>query len=93
MTEGLDQIEAQQSQNTANIADLIALSGDVLQAAQLNTTTIAQLTAKIDKSNRRFGVLKQKVIADRQRYDERFDQMLLEIRGVSGRVDNLEQAS
>ena len=87
------ELAAQQQINTANIADLVTLSGNVLQAAQLNATTIAQLTAKIDESNRRFEVLRQKAIADRQRYDERFDRMLLEIRGVSGRVDNLEQAS
>ena len=85
MTERLDQIEAQQAQNTANIADLITLSGNVLKAVDV-------LTVRIAKSNQRFEVLRQKAIADRQRYDERFDRMLLEIRGVSGRVDNLEQA-
>ncbi len=35
MTERLDQIEAQQASNTANIADLITMSGKLLQAAQL----------------------------------------------------------
>ena len=85
MTERLDQIEAQQAQNTANIADLITLSGNVLKAVDV-------LTVRIAKSNQRFEVLRQKATADRQRYDERFDRMLLEIRGVSGRVDNLEQA-
>lgn len=85
MTERLDRIEAQQAQNTANIADLITLSGNVLKAVDV-------LTARITESNQRFEVLRQEAITDRQRYDERFDRMLLEIRGVSGRVDNLEQA-
>ena len=92
MTERLDRIEAQQETSTANIADLITLASNVLQAAQLNTMAIAQLTANIDESNRRFEVLRNDAIADRQRSDERFDRMLLELRSVSGRVENLEQA-
>ena len=83
MTERLDRIEAQQETSTANIADLITLSGNVLRA-------VDGLTARIDKSNQRFEVLRQESIADRQRSDERFDRMLLEIRGISGRVENLE---
>ena len=83
MTERLDRIEAQQETNTANIAGLITLSGNVLRA-------VDGLTARIDESNQRFEVLRQESIADRQRSDERFDRMLLEIRGISGRVENLE---
>ena len=83
--EGINGLRTQQETNTANITDLITLSGNVLKAVDV-------LTARITKSNQRFEVLRQKAIADRQRYDERFDRMLLEIRGVSGRVDNLEQA-
>ena len=86
MTERLDQIEAQQATNTANIADLITLSGNVLKAVDV-------LTARVTESNTRFEVLRQEAIEDRKRYDERFDRMLLELRGISGRVDNLEQSN
>ena len=94
-----EELAAQQQVNTANIADLITLSGNVLQAAQLNTTAIAQLTDKIDEitdkideSNQRFEVLRNEAITDRQRSDERFDRMLLEIRGVAQRIDDLDQS-
>ena len=87
-----EELAEQQRVNTANIADLITLSANVLQAARLNTAAIAELTDKIDESNQRFEVLRNEAIADRQRSDERFDRMLLEIRGLAGRVDNLEQA-
>lgn len=86
MSERLDRIEAQQELNTANIADLITLSGNVLRA-------VDGLTARIDESNQRFDILREEAAADRRRYDERFDRILLAIRGVSDRVDNLEQAS
>lgn len=42
------------------------------------------LTKRIDESNQRFEILRQEAIADRQRYDERFDRLLLEIRRLSG---------
>ena len=87
-----EELAKKQRVNTANIADLITLSANVLQAARLNTTAIAELTNKIDESNQRFEVLRSEAISDRQRSDERFDRMLLEIRGLAGRVDNLEQA-
>ncbi|EDX82620.1 hypothetical protein S7335_921 [Synechococcus sp. PCC 7335] len=85
-----EELAAQQQINTANIADLITLSENVLNAAQLNTTAIAQLTDKIDETNQRFEVLRSAAIADRQRSDERFDRMLPELRGIAGRIDNLE---
>ncbi len=56
MTDRLDQIAAQQAQNTANIADLITLSGNVLRA-------VDGLTARIDESNRRFEVLREEAMA------------------------------
>jgi hypothetical protein len=83
MTERLDRIEAQQEQNTANIADLITLSSNVLRA-------VDGLVSRIDESNQRFEVLREEAIADRRRYDERFDRMLLELRSISQRVSNLE---
>ena len=86
MTERLDQIEAQQATNTANIADLITLSGNVLKAVDV-------LTARVTESNTRFEVLRQEAIEDRKRYDKRFDRMLLELRGISGRIDNLGQSN
>jgi predicted RNase H-like nuclease (RuvC/YqgF family) len=104
MTERLDRIEAQQERNTANIADLITLSSNVLRA-------VDGLTARIDESNQRFDNLRQEAIADRaefrrqaetdrQRSDQRFEAMqeniqrlFLELHSTNGRVDNLEQAS
>lgn len=74
MTERLDRIEAQQEANTANIADLITLSGNVLRAAELNTASVSELRTKIDESNQRFEVLRQEAIADRQRSDQRFEE-------------------
>ena len=100
MTERLDRIEAQQAANTANIADLITLSGNVLRA-------VDGLTARIDESNQRFEILRSEAIARQQRSDQRFEaiqeniqRLFLELHStngemsrLSGRVDNLEQAS
>ncbi|PZO58059.1 MAG: hypothetical protein DCF15_05850 [Phormidesmis priestleyi] len=107
MTERLDRIEAQQAANTANIADLITLSGNVLRA-------VDGLTVRIDESNQRFEILRSEAIARQQRSDQRFEEsnrrfeamqetlqrLFLELHstngavaGLSDRVDNLEQAS
>ncbi len=100
MTERLDRIESQQETNTANIADLITLSGNVLRA-------VDGLTARIDESNQRFEILRSEAIARQQRSDQRFEaiqeniqRLFLELHstngavaGLSDRIDNLEQAS
>lgn len=100
MTERLDRIETQQAANTANIADLITLSGNVLRA-------VDGLTARIDESNQRFEILRSEAIARQQRSDQRFEaiqeniqRLFLELNstngavsGLSDRVDTLEQAS
>jgi hypothetical protein len=66
MTERLDRIEAQQEQNTANIADLITLSSNVLRA-------VDGLVSRIDESNQRFDVLRAEAIADRQETAQKFN--------------------
>ena len=91
--EGIAGLRSQQEINTANITDLITLSGNVLMAVDGLVAKVDGFVTKIDESNERFDTLRREAIADRQRSDERFDRMLLEVRGVAGRVETLEQAS
>jgi hypothetical protein len=90
MTERLDQIEAQQAINTANIADLITLSGNLLQAAQMlrvsvseNAEAIAELRASAAETDQRFNILIAEIRADRQAFQAQFTQL-------KDRVDDLE---
>jgi hypothetical protein len=104
MTERLNQIEAQQAVNTANISDLIVLSGNVLQAAQLNAEAIAELRAstaelragttemraRASETDERFNILIAEMRADRRATRQAFQALLLQLAEVSGRVDDLE---
>lgn len=91
--EGISGLRTQQETNTANITDLVTLSGNVLRA-------VDGLVAKIDESNERFEILRNDAIADRQSSDRRFDaqmeamrSQLLEMSRMNRRIDDLEQAS
>ncbi|MGB3298663.1 MAG: hypothetical protein WBA76_10375 [Phormidesmis sp.] len=82
----LDRTAQQQATNATSIDDLLGV-------VVAHEAEIQQVVSAIEESNRRFDILREEAIADRQRSDERFDRMLLEIRGVAGRVETLEQAS
>ena len=82
----LDRTAQQQATNTTEIDDLLGV-------VVTHETELQRVLTAIEESNRRFDILREDAIADRQRSDERFDRMLLEVRGVAGRVETLEQAS
>jgi hypothetical protein len=58
MTERLDRIEA-------NMADLITMSGNLLQAAQVNSEAIEVLKVRAAESDNRFNILIGEMRADR----------------------------
>lgn len=98
MRERLDRIEQQQQVNTANIADLITLSGNVIRAAELNTANIAvlsediaKLEEKIDEGNQRFEVLRQEAIEDRRLSDQRIEAMQANIVRILDRMEGEER--
>jgi hypothetical protein len=83
MTERLDQIAAQQATNTANIADLITMSGNLLRVVEANAAAIAELRTNTEilranaaESDVRFSILIAEMRADRQ--------------ALNGRIDGLE---
>jgi chromosome segregation ATPase len=99
MTERLDRIEAQLATNTANITDLITLSRNVLQAAQLNAEAItelranaSELRARASETDDRFNILISEMRADRRATRQAFQALLLQLAEVNGRVNDLEQA-
>ena len=91
MSERLDRIEAQQERNSADIADLIVLSENLLRAVEEGMIE----NRKRDEENRRrddrFEILRQEAIADRKAADAKFNALLLEIQSTNRRVDALEQ--
>lgn len=93
MSERLERIEAQQEANTANIADLITLSSNVLQAAQLNAEANAELKTRASESDDRFNILVAEMRADRRAAQQAFQAMLLQLAEINERVDGLEEGS
>lgn len=91
MSERLDRIEAQQERNSADIADLIVLSENLLRAVEEGMIE----NRKRDEENRRrddrFEILRQEAIADRKAADAKFNALLLEIQSTNRCVDALEQ--
>jgi hypothetical protein len=72
MTERLDRIDAQQAINTANIADLITMSGNLLRVVEANAAAIAELRTNTEilrdntaESDNRFNILIAEMRADR----------------------------
>ena len=98
MSERLDRIEAQQERNSADIADLIVLSENLLRAVEEGISENRRRdeeNRKRDEENRRrddrFEILRQEAIADRKAADAKFNALLLEIQSTNHRVDALEQ--
>ena len=98
MSERLDRIEAQQERNSADIADLIVLSENLLRAVEEGINENRRRdeeNRKRDEENRRrddrFEILRQEAIADRKAADAKFNALLLEIQSTNRRVDALEQ--
>lgn len=98
MSERLDRIEAQQERNSADIADLIALSENLLRAVEegiRENHRRDEENRRRDEENRardeRFEILRQEAIADRKAADAKFNALLLEIQSTNRRVDALEQ--
>ena len=75
--EGIREIRTQQATNTANIGDLIELSGNVLQAAQLNAEASAELKVSAAESDTRFNLLISEMRADRRATRQAFQALLL----------------
>ena len=105
MSERLDRIEAQQERNSADIADLIVLSENLLRAVEEGINENRRRdeenrrrdeeNRRRDEENRRrddlFEILRQEAIADRKAADAKFNALLLEIQSTNHRVDALEQ--
>ena len=98
MSERLDRIEAQQERNSADIADLIVLSENLLRAVEegmIENRKRDEENRRRDEENRRrddrFEILRQEAIADRKAADVKFNALLLEIQSTNRRVDALEQ--
>ena len=76
MTERVDRLEAQQDTNTANITDLITLSGNLLKVAEGNMQAIERLEAKVDETSTNVQSLRESVAAN----EERFNILIQEMR-------------
>lgn len=94
MSEQIDRIDAQQKTNTANIADLIRLSENLLSAVERNIEATERNAAAIERNevavseaNDRFNILIQEMRSDRQasqqafsEADDRFNILIQEMR-------------
>ena len=117
MTERLDRIEAiqetstayiselaaQQETSTNHITDLITISRKVMLAVENLSETYESLRREVRENTRRFEVLRQEAIADRQALEKRieterqnmeskFNALMLEIQSTNQRVLALEQS-
>lgn len=97
MSDQLDRIETQQATNTANIADLITVSDNLIQAAQINTEAIARLEAVTAENAAAIAELRTNTEIIRIKSaetDERFNILIAEMRAdrqaLNSRIDGLE---
>ena len=89
----LNQTAQQQATNTSEIETLLG-------AVSTNEVGVQALVEQVAENNRRFDILRQEAIADRQTWQANFDaqmevmrSQLLEMSRINRRLDNLEQAS
>jgi chromosome segregation ATPase len=89
----LDRVANQQERNTADIDALLgAISTTDVEVRSLSAS-VAALEVRATETDTRFNVLIQEMRADRRASQQAFQALLLQLAGLNGRVDSLEQAS
>ncbi|MEM8504519.1 MAG: hypothetical protein AAF716_15355 [Cyanobacteria bacterium P01_D01_bin.1] len=96
----VEESATQQRQNTVDIDNLLgALSTTDVEVRRINETveslsrTVERLGEAVAANEQRFNILIQEMRADRRASQQSFQQLLLSLANVNGRIDDLEQAS